>query len=244
MRPFVTSQPDSHPPPTLRMRHARRVRLGRLASRPGPAHPVALQDFTCPRSFPENPEFRFFRAKFSKIAFSGAKAGYHPGMARPNYEEYLKSATWQARRRKLTRHYASKCFCCGAIPTVEQPLDLHHVTYARLGRERPGDLVAVCRSCHDLIHGYPKSAGTIGEITLRVRDLMASKADRADRRYQGAPVEAPGPHITVVPAYDRQVRVHPGSRGSGALPADYMERQKKREAESLAKQRARSPWHF
>jgi hypothetical protein len=32
---------------------------------------------------------------------------------------------------------------------------VHHLTYARLGRERPGDLLAVCEACHGALHGRP-----------------------------------------------------------------------------------------
>ena len=33
-------------------------------------------------------------------------------------------------------------------------LDLHHLTYERVGSELPEDLQAICRDCHDSIHGF------------------------------------------------------------------------------------------
>jgi 5-methylcytosine-specific restriction endonuclease McrA len=37
---------------------------------------------------------------------------------------------------------------------VESPkdLDAHHVTYRNLGREEPGDVIAICRPCHRKRH--------------------------------------------------------------------------------------------
>ena len=52
-------------------------------------------------------------------------------------ETYLKNNPW--------------CEVCGnAEPGL--PLQVNHLTYARIGEERDSDLVAVCRSCHLLLH--------------------------------------------------------------------------------------------
>lgn len=32
------------------------------------------------------------------------------------------------------------------------PLDVHHNTYERRGQERPSDLIALCRPCHEKHH--------------------------------------------------------------------------------------------
>jgi hypothetical protein len=64
------------------------------------------------------------------------------------YKAYLASATWQDRRGQVMRRANGICEICG-----EKALDVHHVSYRNLGAELPEDLVAVCRCCHDLIHG-------------------------------------------------------------------------------------------
>lgn len=69
-----------------------------------------------------------------------------------DYREYLSSEAWQEKRRSW---YASKqnrkpgfCMFCNQ----RKPLDLHHKSYARIGRERLTDLIALCRNCHDELH--------------------------------------------------------------------------------------------
>lgn len=65
------------------------------------------------------------------------------------YEKYLKSGHWKEfRKRFLARKKPKGCWSCGR----KGRLDLHHVTYERLGRERIGDVVAICRTCHDEVH--------------------------------------------------------------------------------------------
>jgi len=37
-------------------------------------------------------------------------------------------------------------------------LDVHHKTYENYGDERPEDLVVLCRSCHQKVHGVEEHA--------------------------------------------------------------------------------------
>lgn len=41
------------------------------------------------------------------------------------------------------------CERCGILPGVQ----LHHLTYERIGSERPEDLQLLCKACHEFIHG-------------------------------------------------------------------------------------------
>lgn len=61
-----------------------------------------------------------------------------------SYQEYLKSAHWQEIRKEKLKEAGYKCEKCGA----KESLDIHHLTYARLGHERMSDLQALCRPCH------------------------------------------------------------------------------------------------
>lgn len=65
------------------------------------------------------------------------------------YQRYLKSAAWKARAAAARKRAGGKCERCGYRGT----LDAHHVTYERLGNERPEDLCVLCRGCHNLMHG-------------------------------------------------------------------------------------------
>lgn len=70
-----------------------------------------------------------------------------------NYEEYLVSPTWAARKALYLDFFNYKCFICRDAP---RSLDMHHLHYRTLGNERTFDIIPVCRRCHDALH-----AGTI-----------------------------------------------------------------------------------
>lgn len=65
------------------------------------------------------------------------------------YQAVMQSAGWRRRRQDAIRRAGRRCQECGA----GGPLDVHHLTYAHLGDERPGELVAVCEGCHGRLHG-------------------------------------------------------------------------------------------
>src|SRR5690554_6445667 len=62
-----------------------------------------------------------------------------------SYKRYLESSHWKT---TLAANKRSECECCGKSTN----LHLHHASYKNLGAEQPGDLVTVCRQCHDAIH--------------------------------------------------------------------------------------------
>lgn len=66
------------------------------------------------------------------------------------YTAALGSEHWREVRRIAIRHYGYRCGHCGR---GDRPLDGHHLTYARLGHERPSDILPLCRRCHDAEHG-------------------------------------------------------------------------------------------
>lgn len=78
-----------------------------------------------------------------------AAMAYHRQQLRAlTYEEYLRTEHWKRTRRKALLRAGYQCQKCGATSYLE----VHHVTYARLGAERPDDLIVLCRACHDYVH--------------------------------------------------------------------------------------------
>ncbi len=61
------------------------------------------------------------------------------------YVDYLKSAQWKLKRSHALFAAHGRCVHCRKVP----PTEVHHVTYERLGNERPSDLVALCHECHE-----------------------------------------------------------------------------------------------
>lgn len=77
-------------------------------------------------------------------------------------QAYLKSSQWQTLRKKVLKRDAYTCQSC---QTSGIPLEVHHITYIRLGNENISDLVSVCRYCHQAIHDkYGYSHTTIYPI--------------------------------------------------------------------------------
>ena len=60
-----------------------------------------------------------------------------------NYEEYIHSTAWREKADARLDIDGHKCQVCGAEAT-----EVHHLTYERLGHEDMGDLVSLCRKCH------------------------------------------------------------------------------------------------
>ena len=67
-----------------------------------------------------------------------------------NYQEYLQSPTWQHFKRLALERAKYKCEKCG----FKDQLDVHHLTYANLGKEKESDLRVLCRRCHKDAHYF------------------------------------------------------------------------------------------
>ena len=64
------------------------------------------------------------------------------------YHQYINSPQWRALKRRIIQQRGSNCERCGKFGAV----DLHHLTYVRLGRELDEDLKLYCQTCHRLMH--------------------------------------------------------------------------------------------
>lgn len=75
------------------------------------------------------------------------------------YRKYLESKHWMLLRKLLVKK-DSRCAICNEITNN---LQLHHLSYERIGFEKEMDLLILCDSCHKLVHEnglkkIPKSA--------------------------------------------------------------------------------------
>jgi 5-methylcytosine-specific restriction endonuclease McrA len=69
--------------------------------------------------------------------------------------EYREQKEWKVRRTEALTRAGYRCQTCGSCDTT---LDVHHNTYENYGDERPQDLVVLCRSCHQKVHGIVDDA--------------------------------------------------------------------------------------
>lgn len=74
-----------------------------------------------------------------------------------NYAEYMRSPHWKAVKARYRASDLPQDCICG-----EQDVQLHHMTYERIGREELTDLTPLCARCHALVHVLEFR----GEITL------------------------------------------------------------------------------
>lgn len=72
------------------------------------------------------------------------------------YNKYLKSPQWAAKRELYFKSFGKYCKACG---TTRGPIQLHHLTYDRLGRERLRDLISLCAKCHQEVETLYRRAG-------------------------------------------------------------------------------------
>lgn len=75
------------------------------------------------------------------------------------YHQYMRSDKWREMRIKRIR--ADLGMCRGWIVEKDgrehlclsrHRLEVHHLTYARLGNEQLSDLISLCHACHKAIH--------------------------------------------------------------------------------------------
>jgi hypothetical protein len=64
------------------------------------------------------------------------------------YAAHMKTAKWQGSRILVIRRCKGICERCHKWPVV----NIHHLTYERVGNELPEDLLGVCSRCHRELH--------------------------------------------------------------------------------------------
>lgn len=64
------------------------------------------------------------------------------------YAEYLQSPEWKEKQQKARQFANHRCQVCNS----SEDLNVHHRTYDRLGHEHMGDLIVLCRNCHEIFH--------------------------------------------------------------------------------------------
>lgn len=66
-----------------------------------------------------------------------------------DYKEYLQTRHWKSFRYNYLQEHKKICvFCLKETDYVE----LHHLHYENLGREKDEDVVLLCYKCHRLLH--------------------------------------------------------------------------------------------
>lgn len=76
------------------------------------------------------------------------------------YNEYIKSPQWKQRREQALARSGYCCEKCG-FSKWSKKLEVHHITYERLGNERASDLQVLCQECHKEEDAKRAAAGRV-----------------------------------------------------------------------------------
>ncbi len=136
-------------------------------------------------------------------------------MARLNHAQYLASENWKVRRARslyLAQHRCQNPACARgylrsltdeelreAIPRTVYRLEVHHLTYERLGHEADDDLIVLCPACHREQHGIaepqPEAMGPVPMAAAVIRAIQW-----AAQSYLGSAVKLnQGQHLDAMP---------------------------------------------
>ena len=86
------------------------------------------------------------------VVFKGTRAricATPRGVSVLTYEEYMRSPQWRLKRGQRLKIDKNTCQQCGAT-SKQYRLEVHHLTYERLGDEGIEDLQTLCIICHPL----------------------------------------------------------------------------------------------
>lgn len=73
-------------------------------------------------------------------------------MNKTTYKRYLRTQNWQKLRFEVLKRSGGKCERCLYQPYKRGGLQIHHLSYDRVGHESLEDLIAICPRCHMEIH--------------------------------------------------------------------------------------------
>ncbi|UTI65588.1 HNH endonuclease [Paraconexibacter antarcticus] len=103
-----------------------------------------------------SPVLRVFRDGTHEVVRPGelAKRKRRP-KSKGAYAAYLRSPAWKKIRGCVLERDDHACTSCGS----KRKLQVHHLTYERVGAEHLADLTTLCDGCHRKTHGLLRGMG-------------------------------------------------------------------------------------
>lgn len=83
-----------------------------------------------------------------------------------NYWPYIESDKWRNSPVRLAElaEANNRCRICFRPGSKASPIEAHHATYIHLGCEERGELLAICRDCHEEVTSFFVGASTNGDV--------------------------------------------------------------------------------
>ena len=98
-------------------------------------------------------------------------------------DNYLASRHWRNLRASILSERGNACQKC---KKKSDKLNVHHITYKRIGNEKKSDLLVVCENCHSKIHNKkkkkPDEAKAIMQNKLVIAVYLELKAGKTPDR--------------------------------------------------------------
>lgn len=94
-----------------------------------------------------------------------------------SYGHYLRSLSWHRFRAIVLIAAAHRCADCDA--TAEQ---VHHLNYARIGREKLEDVIPLCGPCHEMREGGLGWIGLKKAIGYKQGERLREAARHSEQR--------------------------------------------------------------
>lgn len=78
-----------------------------------------------------------------------------------DYRRHIASEKWRTSPVRLAELDEAKdrCRICFRLGTKASPIEAHHATYIHLGCEERGELLAICRECHEEVTSFLRRRG-------------------------------------------------------------------------------------
>lgn len=111
------------------------------------------------------------------------------GLGFEDYAAYMASHEWaDVKRRYRASLRPQDCGLCG----TDEDLQIHHLTYERVGEEELADLVALCQPCHSMLHVLERRGDIQGLDFSGLVDHARAEKNRERMRERLGTVEACG----------------------------------------------------
>lgn len=110
-----------------------------------------------------------------------------------DYDSYINSEIWRNKANHIRERDGGRCQICGAN---DVPLEVHHLTYARLYHELDDDLITLCDSCHKKVTDSWHSINS----GIKARDSFLRRLQLLQHSYEHVKEQAQ--YLTCMMPYD------------------------------------------
>ena len=139
----------------------------------------------CPTGKLKNSDFCHVHAKAGQHQTGIALFTANGQLNELAYRQYLKSPRWRQKREARKNQDGYRCVRCGS----SERLEVHHISYQRLGWEPLSDLRTLCRQCHQEISDLERKVGREkanaefkSKRSRSVRGVRSPRKPRAPRK--------------------------------------------------------------